>query len=284
MARWIASADNPLTARVAVNRIWAQIFGSGLVKTQEDFGIAGTAPTHPELLDDLAARFQSDMGWSVKTLLREMVLSSTYRQSAAITEGALSADPSNRWLSRGPRSRLPAETIRDQALAISGLLSHERYGPPVHPPIPGGIWKPFQANDKWQTAAPTDPNRYRRTIYTYTKRTIPYPIMASFDAPSREFCSVRRLVSNTPNQALMTLNDSTFVEASQALAGRMTTKKGSPSDQIRFGFQLATCRDPSAAESDELLALYDMIRSKSPDDAMTAVATILLNLDEVLCK
>ncbi|WP_253160413.1 PSD1 and planctomycete cytochrome C domain-containing protein [Stieleria tagensis] len=283
MARWVASPRNPLTARVAVNRIWSQLFGVGIVETQEDFGIAGAAPSHPELLDDLAARFQDEMGWSIKTLLREIVLSSTYRQSARITPEALQIDPFNRLLSRGPRNRLPAEMIRDQALSIGGLLSDKQFGPPVFPPLPGGVWKPFQGSDKWSTVAPTDPNRYRRTIYTYTKRTIPYPVMASFDAPSREFCSMRRLPSNTPLQALMTLNDATFVEAAQGLAGRMADHDGPIDQQLDYGFRLATCRSPSETERAALRELYN----ESGDDsqaAMTAVANVLMNLDEVLSQ
>lgn len=290
MAEWLISPDNPLTARVAVNRFWAQLFGTGIVETQEDFGIAGAPPTHPRLLDDLAVRFRAEMGWSVKTLLRELVLSSTYRQSAEVDAKRYEIDPANRWLSRGPRGRLPAETIRDQALFIAGLLSEKQFGPPVHPPLPDGVWKPFQGGDKWATVDPNNPDRYRRTIYTYTKRSIPYPMMASFDAPSREFCSMRRLPSNTPTQALMTLNDATFVEASQALAGRMIAADDDVDQQLRYGFRLATCRQPQQAESVAIRELYDSILQKHDGEepnqqaAMTAVASVLLNLDEVLTK
>ncbi|QDV82418.1 PSD1 and planctomycete cytochrome C domain-containing protein [Stieleria magnilauensis] len=290
MAEWLISPENPLTARVAVNRFWAQLFGTGIVETQEDFGIAGAPPTHPRLLDDLAVRFRTEMGWSVKTLLRELVLSSTYRQSATVDAERYEIDPANRWLSRGPRGRLPAETIRDQALFIAGLLSEKQFGPPVHPPLPDGVWKPFQGGDKWATVDPNNPDRYRRTIYTYTKRSIPYPMMASFDAPSREFCSMRRLPSNTPTQALMTLNDATFVEASQALAGRMIAADDDVDQQLRYGFRLATCRQPKQAESLAIRELYDSILQKHDGEepnqqaAMTAVASVLLNLDEVLTK
>ncbi|QDV44818.1 Planctomycete cytochrome C [Stieleria neptunia] len=290
MAKWLTSPENPLTARVAVNRFWAQLFGTGIVETQEDFGIAGAPPTHPRLLDDLAVRFRTEMGWSVKTLLRELVLSSTYRQSAEVDAERYEIDPANRWLSRGPRGRLPAETIRDQALFVAGLLSEKTFGPPVHPPLPEGVWKPFQGGDKWATVDPDNPDRYRRTIYTYTKRTIPYPMMASFDAPSREFCSMRRLPSNTPTQALMTLNDATFVEASQALADRMIAAADDVDQQLRYGFRLATCRKAKQAESVAIRELYDSILQQhdgeEPDEraAMTAVASVLLNLDEVLTK
>ncbi|MEM9587609.1 MAG: PSD1 and planctomycete cytochrome C domain-containing protein [Planctomycetota bacterium] len=284
MAKWIASPENPLTARVAVNRIWAQLFGIGLVETQEDFGSAGAAPSHPLLLDDLAARFQTKMGWSLKTLLRELVLSSTYRQSSRAEAATLEPDPRNRLLSRGPRGRLPAESVRDQALAVSGLLSRKAFGPPVHPPIPDGVWDPFQSSDKWNTPSTDDPDRYRRTVYTYTKRSIPYPVMASFDAPSREFCSMRRLPSNTPLQALMTLNDQTFVEASQALANRMRNHDCLLRDQLAYGFSLAVCRNATPAEMTELLRLHDTLSHQHDSAPLVTIANVLLNLDEVLTK
>ncbi|MFK7767371.1 MAG: PSD1 and planctomycete cytochrome C domain-containing protein [Mariniblastus sp.] len=314
LAKWIATTENPLTARVAVNRIWGELFGIGLVETQEDFGSAGSVPSHPLLLDDLAARFQTEMKWSTKTLMRELVLSSTYRQSSKTTKQKLDVDPRNRLLSRGPRNRLPAETIRDQSLLISGLLSPKQFGPPVHPPIPSGIWKPFQGGDKWNTPKTDNPERYRRSVYTYTKRTIPYPVLASFDAPSREFCAVRRLPSNTPLQALMAMNDATFVEATQALARRMNEAKGSLDEKLDFGFQLAVCRTPTEKESGVLRRLYEKSQTK-PDEvvesedekiediktkdsktesteaqntnelaAFANVASVLLNLDEVLTK
>jgi hypothetical protein len=304
-AKWLASRQNPLTARVAVNRVWAQLFGAGLVETQEDFGSSGDTPSHPELLDDLAVRFMDDMAWSTKKLLREIVLSSTYRQNSQVTAEKLEIDPNNRWLSRGPRVRLPAETVRDQALAISGLLSDRMYGPPVYPPLPEGVWTPFQTGEKWPTPTRGDPNRYRRTVYTYTKRSIPFPIMASFDAPTREFCSSRRLRSNTPIQSLMTLNDEAFVEAIDALAHRMITSGKTAQTRIEHGFVLATSRHPELNELSELVALYDLglqqaqtaaqsglnpdelaqqkteIETQSQLKAMQSVAAVLLNLDEI---
>ncbi|MGE0377445.1 MAG: DUF1553 domain-containing protein, partial [Planctomycetaceae bacterium] len=240
LARWFVADENPLTARVAVNRFWAQLFGTGLVETQEDFGISGDPPSHPELLDDLAVRFAADMSWSVKRLLKELTLSSTYRQSAVVRPEAAERDPQNRLLARGPRHRLPAESVRDQALAVAGILSSKLYGPPVFPPIPDGVWDPFQADDKWTTAERNDENRYRRSIYIYMKRTIPYPMFASFDTPSREFCSLRRETSNTPLQALMTLNDLSFDEAALALGRRMRGGHETLHDQMKFGLQLAT--------------------------------------------
>lgn len=294
MARWLVHPSNPLTSRVMVNRVWGQIFGIGLVETQEDFGSAGTPPSHPLLLDDLAVRFREDMKWSIKSLVRELVLSATYRQSSAASAAGREADTRNRWLSRGPRNRLPAEIVRDQALAISGLISTQMHGEPVHPPIPEGVWQPFQSGDKWKTAEKGDPNRYRRTIYTYTKRSIQFPFMASFDAPTREACSARRLPSNTPLQALMTLNDVVFLEASEALAQRMADFDMELRKQLEYGFVLATCREPLDTEVATLENLYKQTllscqaqtQEASEDSekvfAMQQVASVLLNLDEVL--
>lgn len=284
LANWLADANNPLTARVQVNRIWSALFGVGLVETQEDFGSAGTPPSHPKLLDDLSFRFANEMNWSIKTLLKEIVLSATYRQSAVVSQEKLERDPSNRWLSRGPRTRLSAEIIRDQALAISGLLSEKQFGPPVHPPIPDGLWKPFHGGDKWTTPGKDDPNRYRRSIYTYTKRSIPFPMQAAFDAPSREFCNVRRLRSNTPLQALMTMNDATFVEASEAFAARMIQSSDSIEGKLKTGFLLALSRNPTAKEIAALKRLYDRTAADGDEEAMISIASVLLNLDEVLSK
>lgn len=296
MARWFVSPENPLTARVAVNRLWTQLFGMGLVATQEDFGSSGDRPSHPELLDDLSYRFMHDMHWSRKQLLRELALSSTYRQQSTVRPELRDRDAQNRLLAHGPRHRLSAEVVRDQALAIAGLLSDKMYGPPVHPPIPDGVWNPFQADDKWTTAEPGDENRYRRSVYIYVKRSIPFPMFASFDTPSREFCSSRRVRSNTPLQALMTLNDTTFDEASLALARRMLASDDELTKQLEFGLRLATCREPSADEVAELAALYDDVlpqqsvtdeetSSVSPKErGMAIVASVLLNLDELLTK
>jgi hypothetical protein len=292
MARWLASEQNPLTARVQVNRVWGTIFGVGLVATQEDFGSTGDAPSHPMLLDDLAVRFQTEMGWSQKSLLREILLSSTYRQSAVSTAGQLEVDLRNRLLSRGPRRRLSAEEVRDQALAISGLMNNEQFGAPVYPPIPPGVWNPFQAGDKWKVAEKGNPDRYRRTIYTYTKRSIQFPMMASFDAPTRESCSMRRLPSNTPLQALMTLNDEAFVECAEALAARMSASANNVEDQIRFGYRAATAHEPDPETLQMLLELFKNQRAtksadgdegeKTQDKLLVPVALVLLNLDEVL--
>lgn len=285
LANWIVSPQNPFTARVAVNRFWARLFGSGLVLTEEDFGSTGMPPSHSELLDDLAVRFQTEMGWSVKKLLRELVLSSTYRQDAKRRPELAQRDPANRFLAEGPRMRLSAEMMRDQALAVSGLLSAKQFGPPVYPPIPKGVWKPFQGSDKWNTPPVGDPDRYRRTIYTYTKRTIPYPVAAAFDAPSRETCASRRLPSNTPIQAFVTLNDETFVECAGALAKRMIESGDSLRSQLGQGFLLAACRPATDAELDDLAAFVEKLPESHDElSRMTLAASVLLNMDEVLTK
>lgn len=280
LAEWLVSAENPLTARVAVNRFWARLFGVGLVETEEDFGSSGEPPSHPELLDHLAVQFQDEFDWSVKRLLREIVLSSAYRQSSKVTPELLEQDPRNRLLSRGPKQRLSAETVRDQALAISGLLNTEMYGAPVRPPIPVEVWNPFFGSDKWPATDPGDPSRYRRSVYTYTKRSIPYPMYATFDQPSREFCTPRRVNSNTPLQALELLNSETMVECASAFAAQMEAQEGPLSDQITWGFERAVCRKPN---EQELMALASLGRQLG-NKGLTAVAITILNLDEVLTK
>ena len=299
LARWLVSVDNPLTARVAVNRFWARLFGIGLVATEEDFGSSGEPPSHPALLDYLALRFQNENKWSVKEALKEMVLSRTYRQSSKVRAELLLRDPENRLLAMGPRQRIPAEVIRDQALAIGGLLSETQFGPPAYPPIPDGVWAPFQSGDRWRTPKPGDGERYRRSVYTYTKRTIPYPMFAAFDAPSREFCTPRRLRSNTPLQALMTLNDATFAECSKGLAKRMEEKLGaSIQDKLAAGYLIATSTVPGEKSIRELTRLFEELRERyhseseqakkladSPEGAaLVVVASVLLNLDQVLTK
>lgn len=287
LAKWLVSDDNPLTARVAVNRYWARLFGIGLVETEEDFGSSGAKPSHPALLDYLAVRFQHDYKWSTKKILREMVLSRTYRQSSVIRAELLERDPRNRLLARGPRHRLPAEMVRDQALVIAGLMTDKTFGPPTYPPIPEGVWKPFQGGEKWYTPKPGQAERYRRSVYTYTKRSIPYPMFASFDAPSREVCAPRRLRSNTPIQALMTLNDEAFAECAEHLGGRMAELDKPIEDQLAYGFRLATCRAPSQGEVADLLALYEPLAANpsiGSRAALNTVGSVLINLDEILTK
>lgn len=281
MAQWLVSENNPLTARVAVNRIWARLFGVGIVETEEDFGSSGEPPSHPQLLDHLAVKFQSDMQWSTKQLLKEIVLSRTYRQSSATSLELDELDPSNRLLARGPRFRLSAEMIRDQALEVSGLLNRDLFGPPVKPPLPGGVWQPFDGSDRWPDAKQGDPQRYRRSIYTYVKRSIPYPMFASFDQPSREFCTPRRLRSNTPLQALEMLNSEAMLECAEALAGRMKSHSADVAEALSYGFELCTSRQPNDKELSILRQLYDR---KADEQGLTAVAKMLLNLDEFLMK
>lgn len=299
MARWIASEKNPLTARIAVNRYWQQLFKTGIVETLEDFGSSGMAPTHPELLDDLAVRFMTDYKWSPKSMLREIVMSATYQQSAAISSEHRAKDPDNIWLSYSPRRRLPAEAVRDSGLANSGLLTNQLYGKPTFPPIPPGVWKPF-VGDAWNTPKEGDPQRYRRALYTYWKRSIPYPSLMAFDAPTRELCSKRRLVSNTPTASLTTLNDEAFNEFAMGLARRMKNdlKDASTRDRLAYGFRITTSQRPDEYILNELVAAFQSAEENyknhpeqlkgiagTPDGAAyTIVASLLLNLDASLTQ
>lgn len=247
LARWLTDPNHPLTARVAVNRFWQMIFGVGLVETTENFGIQGSRPTHPELLDYLARRFVNS-GWNVKALLREMVLSATYRQDSARTEKLNRVDPDNRLYARGPSGRLSAEMIRDAFLASSGLLNDKIGGAPVNPYQPAGIW---QENN---TMSPPfvqskGADLYRRSLYTTWKRTTPMPSMMMFDATSREACTVRRQATDTPMQALVLLNDVQFVEAARALAELVLKSPGSDRDRIALAFERAAGRPPDSTEA-----------------------------------
>ncbi len=297
VARWFVSDEHPLTARVMVNRIWEQLFGLGIVETVGDFGTSGVVPSHPELLDDLAVRFRTEHEWSVKRLLRELVLSSTYRQQAATDPQRLEADPRNVLLSRGPRQRLSAEMVRDQALVLSGRFAPKMYGPPVMPPQPDGIWRSAYNGSVWQTA--TDENRYRRAVYTYWKRTSGYPSMMTFDAPSREICTVRRIATSTPLQALVVLNDPAYVELAQGLAERMISEGGTtPSERIKWAFEQASGVPPTEGMMAALESLHQEATSQFvPTDeqfkklgataesyALTIVANAILNLDDVITR
>lgn len=301
LARWMVSRDNPLTARVVVNRFWEQLFGTGIVETVEDFGSQGIEPTHRELLDWLAASFMEEGGWSTKKLLRQLVLSATYRQSSGVDQQKLEKDPYNTWLSRGPRVRLSAEQVRDQAMAACGLLSNKMYGPSVMPPQPEGIWLSPYSGESWKLSEGED--RYRRAVYTYWKRTAPYPSMTTFDAPSREFCQSRRIRTNTPLQALVTLNDPVYLEAAQKLAETMQQRGKTPEQQLREGYRLLTYQPIEEKSLNVLLKVYrnslvgykknpaevdSLLRfgeKKSPELAALAVsANVLLNLDKVVTK
>lgn len=296
MARWIASEENPLTARVMVNRLWGELFGSGLVLTAEDFGTSGTPPSHPELLDHLALRFSTENKWSVKSMLREMVLSSTYRQTHKASRALVEKDPNNRLLARGPRNRLSAEMVRDQALAVAGLLSPKMHGPPVFPPQPDGVWRSVYNREKWGDSKGVD--RYRRGIYTYSKRTSGFPGFLTFDAPSRDLCSARRLVSNTPLQALVTMNDPAHIEAAQGLAKRMASHSTDLAEQLAFGVLLATQQTASPEMTGELVSLHvasvadyqatpeEWVKlAETPQAAaLVLVANTVLNLDSALTR
>ena len=308
LAKWLVHPDNPLTARVAVNRFWAQLFGSGLVETEEDFGIQGELPSHPELLDWLAVEFQEG-GWDVKGLLKLIVTSETYCQSSRVTPELVAKDPRNQLLARGPRFRLEAEMVRDQALSLAGLLSRKMRGPSVYPPQPEGLWQAaFNGERTWPTSKGED--RYRRGLYTFWRRTIPYPSMTTFDAPSRETCSLRRFRTNTPLQAFVMMNDPVYVEAAQALARRIMKEGGSsPAERAAFGLRLCLVRPPTKEQTDALVKLFEselahcrgdpaaaaklatephgpLPDGMDPADAAawTVVANVLLNLDGVLMK
>jgi hypothetical protein len=294
MARWLVSDQNPLASRVLANRLWAEMFGHGIVETLEDFGTSGAKPTHPELLDHLALRLRDKQGWSIKKYLRELALSATYGQSARATARLLEKDPANRWLARGPRTRLTAEMVRDQALAVSGLLSAKQFGPPVYPPQPDGVWSTVYSGEKWNTS--TGEDRYRRGVYTYCRRTSGYPMFLTFDAPTRDACTARRLPSNTPLQALTVLNDPAFLEMARALAARLEKLGNSPRARIAAGCQLLTLAPPPRPMVESLLKLYDgaladcranaegtrPLGPTAETAALVLVANTLLNLDPLL--
>ncbi|HYT93384.1 MAG TPA: DUF1553 domain-containing protein, partial [Gemmataceae bacterium] len=308
LARWLVDPANPLTARVTVNRYWEQVLGAGLVETPDDYGIRGKLPTHPALLDWLATEFVARK-WDVKELLKLLVTSATYRQSSRVTPDLAERDPDNRLFARGPRYRAPAEVVRDQALFVSGLLSPKMHGPPVRPPQPKlNLTAAFGGGTDWTTSGGED--KYRRAMYTQWRRTTPYPSMTAFDAPSRNVCTVSRPRTNTPLQALVTLNDPVYVEAAQALARRVVKEGGATTEaRVSYAFRLCLARPPSDAETRRLLDLYERARTKyaaAPKDAQqlatdplgplppgtnavelaawTVVGNVLLNLDETFAR
>ena len=260
LAYWLVDPDNPLTARVTVNRLWEQIFGRGLVETSENFGTQGSYPSHPELLDWLATRFTAD-GWSLKSMIRAIVTSTTYRQTSAAAHKLWERDPYNRLLARGPRLRIEAEIVRDVALAVSGLLSNKVGGESVYPHQPEGVWNRPYSDERWELSSGED--RYRRALYTFMRRTAPYPSLTTFDAPSRELCTARRVQTNTPLQALTTLNDPVFFEAAQNLALRMTrVASGEVGVRAAHGFRLAVSRYPTASELEHLVSFHREERAR----------------------
>ncbi|REK37996.1 MAG: DUF1553 domain-containing protein [Planctomycetota bacterium] len=313
MARWLTSPDHPLTSRVTVNRFWQMYFGTGIVETSENFGSEGTLPTHPRLLDYLATRFV-ETGWNVRAMQKEIVMSATYRQSSRTTPAKLTADPQNRFLARGPRFRLPAEFIRDNAMAISGLLVKKVGGPSVSPYQPEGLWDEVSFGIKSYGGLIYKQDHgdalYRRGMYTFWKRSCPPPALNTFDAPEREVCTVRRERTNTPLQALVLLNDPTFLEASRHFAERILAAGGSSdADRITYAFRRALARPPTEAERDviaaelaerraaydrdpaaarQILSIGESKRNETLDDtehaAWTSVARLLLNLDETITK
>jgi len=295
LARWLVSDSNPVTARVTVNRLWESHFGRGIVETSEDFGARGSPPTHPELLDWLATELVARR-WSLKAIHRLIVTSATYRQAPRVTPGMIEVDPGNLLLARGPRFRLDGETIRDQALAIGGLLSLKMGGPPVFPVQPPGIWASPYSDNRWMTSEGED--RYRRAIYTYWRRSAPYPQFVSFDAPPRQVACTRRARTNTPLQALNTLNDPVFVEAAAGLARKVLVRPDA--DRLEFAVRACVCRGPTGEERGRLGALLRQQLENFRNDpqaaakladgaaeseelaAWTVVCNVLLNLDEVL--
>jgi hypothetical protein len=313
LARWVTMRDNPLTARVAVNRFWKMFFGTGIVATAADFGAQGEWPSHPELLDWLAVEFV-ESGWDVKHLVRLIVTSATYRQGSAPTPELLERDPANRLLARGPRFRLPAELIRDDALKVSGLLVPRLGGPSVNPYTPGDLWREVSHYGSTPATAQTfvqdhGEKLYRRSLYTFWKRTVPPPNMAAFDAPNREVCTIARATTTTPLQALVTLNDTQFVEAARAFAGRILAHSGEDAARLHWGFLEVLSRPPSGEElvilqgalarerrryrADEAAALAYLGVGESPRDpklppaehaAWAQVAAILLNLSETVTR
>jgi len=318
LARWLISAENPLTARMVANRFWEHIFGVGIVRTSEEFGTQGELPSHPELLDWLAVELMNPSKptdgrpwgaggakpWDMKRFLKLLVTSAAYRQSAKVTPELFERDPDNRLLARGPRVRLSAEMVRDQALFVSGLLSSKMYGPSVRPPQPNlGVSAAFGGSIDWKTS--TGEDKFRRGIYTQWRRSNPYPSMTTFDAPNRDVCTVRRTRTNTPLQALVTMNDPVYIEAAQALAKRAMRGTPSPKEALANMFRLCLARPATDEEMKRLTKLFtdareqfvkDMNKANSfagplpkdadpaTDAAMTLVASVLLNLDEMLMK
>jgi hypothetical protein len=304
LAHWLIDEQNPLTARVVVNRAWEQFFGRGIVETSEDFGTQGSPPSHPELLDWLATEFVQQ-GWSQKAIHKLIVSSAAYRQTSEASAALVERDPYNRLLARGPRFRLEAEMVRDSVLAASGLLSSKVGGPSVFPPQPDGIWDIPYSTEKWTPSDGED--RYRRGLYVFIRRSATYPSFMTFDATSREHTTVRRVRTNTPLQALTTLNDEAYFEAARSLAAR-TLKEAAPADSARvvYAFRLVATRTPKTAEIERILASYQRQLERFRNDrtaaaqtikgyevanidtaeqaAWTLVANALLNLDEALTK
>jgi Protein of unknown function (DUF1549)/Protein of unknown function (DUF1553)/Planctomycete cytochrome C len=301
LAQWITDKKNPLTARALANRFWEQIFGVGIVETLEDFGTQGFKPIHPELLDYLAIQLMNDWEWKPKTILKEIVMSATYQQSSVGSKDLFEKDPANHFLARGPRVRLSAEQVRDQTLAVSGLLSKKMYGKPVMPYQPEGVWAAVNSNLNYKQSEGED--QYRRAIYTFVRRTGPYPSMFNFDSPSREICVGRRIRTNTPLQSLVLLNDPVFVEASNRLAEKAFLKTQNTENQIIVCYKSALQHEPNRKDLKALTNLYEtsleqfkkkpsemraylkgVQKPKSELAALSVVANAIINLDEFVTK
>jgi hypothetical protein len=299
LAAWITDKKNPLTARTVVNRFWEQIFGVGIVETLEDFGTQGFKPIHPELLDYLSVKLMNEWAWKPKSILKEIVMSATYQQSSIGSRELFEKDPANHFLARGPRVRLSAEQVRDQTLAVSGLLSKKMYGKPVMPYQPDGVWAAVNSNLNYKQSEGED--QYRRAIYTFARRTGPYPSMFNFDSPSREVCVARRIRTNTPLQSLVLLNDPVFVEASNHLAKRAFNKTQYAENQIIICYQSALQHEPNQKDLKALVNLYEITLEnfkKNPKEikaylkgnqkpelaALSVVANAIINLDEFVTK
>ncbi|MEY2747090.1 MAG: hypothetical protein RL112_2132, partial [Planctomycetota bacterium] len=308
LARWLVSGDNPLVARVVVNRIWALFFGRGLVETLDDFGVRGDAPSHPALLDELAARFVAS-GWNLRELMALVATSEAWRRDTRVEPRALELDPRNIWLARSPRPRLEIETLRDTQLAMAGLLSKKVGGPSVMPPQPDGVWAPVYSDDRWTDAEGED--RFRRGLYTFWKRSSPYATFMAFDAPSREASCTRRERTNTPLQALALLNDPAFVECAAGLAARVLREAEGERARAERMWLVVVSRKPDSAELEATLRLFALERGRAlaaprdaarlleanrralrgvqglpPEDlaAWLVVANMLLNLDEAVVR
>jgi hypothetical protein len=312
LAYWLTDPANPLTSRVTMNRVWQMFLGNGIVRTVDDFGSQGETPSHPELLDWLASEFVS-RGWDLKAMQKLIVMSATYRQSSDLSPILREKDPDNRLLARGPRTRLEAEMIRDNALAVSGLLNRRIGGPSVRPYQPAGLWEQVAVGGAYSSQTYVQghgADLYRRGIYTYWKRSLPHPSLVAFDAPTRELCTALRPRTNTPLQALVLLNDPTYIEAARALAVRIVAEGGQRLEgRLEWAFKLCTGRSPSPEESGILTRLFqqqlenftrDRIAAEAltgvgeaprPDDldpaewaAWTAITNVLFNLDEAITK
>lgn len=303
LAMWMTSKQNPLTARTMVNRVWEQLFGNGLVETLEDLGTQGAIPTHRELLDFLAWKFMNEYDWSLKKLLKEIVLSATYQRDSKASPELLEKDPYNKWYARGARVRLSAEQVRDQSLYISGLLSEKMYGASIMPFQPEGIWLSPYNGRVWKKSS--DEDQYRRALYIYWKRTAPYPSMMTFDGAAREVCTARRIRTNTPLQALVTLNDEVYLEAARHFAYRMQEAADkNVRSQISKGYEIAMNKTIMPSKLDVLEKLYKdallhfkmdkdktcemigiMDEHNNPETAaLVVVANAMLNLDEFITK